>query len=174
MNWFIQLLGAGMIMTGSMGIAYCRTRRFDLRFRVVSESERVFHKLRQKILYQRVPVDRLIGELAEEMSGEWKNFFEGLTINCSKELEADFQDALSDYMDLFCRKYRISEEKFLLQGIRTILLSYDATEVEAELQLLMEEQKIRKQQLMQKSGEVKKLSFTLGFALGATGILILL
>lgn len=175
MSSILQLCGAVFMLCGTMGVAHCRVEQFEMRFAVISQSERMLQKMKQKILYQRTPVESLLYELSNELSGEWKQFFCQLKTGMEQALENDFSVIFQDAMNCFCDRNRLSrEEKVILCGIRSVMLSFDTEEIEAEIGMLLEEQKVLEEKLMKKRDETKRISYALGVAGGIMSVLILL
>lgn len=169
----LQMVGAVFLMAGSVGTAYGKILDYESRYRFIEHGEWVLKKLYQKIVLLKITLKGLLEEMAEECEGDWALFFSELRMLLAEE-EGEFSHHYDKTVVRFVNKIGLRrEEDFLLQGLKPVLLAYDGKEAKMEIEMLLEEQKIIKEEMLGKRKEMKRVFLAVGIAGGMTGVLIL-
>lgn len=174
MNTILHFIGAVFFLMGAIGVAFNKVEQYEKRYQLIYESERILKLCRQKILYQKMPVEDIVEELSEDAGYQWKK----LLWKIKREQETkklDFPKVFEICMKGVAMQMGMTkqEEQFLLE-IPQVFWAFDQTEVEMELNMLMEEQKMIVEELDKNRKDVKKVTMAFGIAGGVMGILLLI
>ncbi len=174
MSTLVHMVGALFILLGTISIAYNRIEQYENRYQLLHESERILNLLRQRIVYQKMPLKDIVEELKENAGYQWKKLLWKIDWE-GERISAEFPELYGVCIEKTADRMGLSkEEKAFLLGIKQVFLSFDQTEAEMELQMLKEEQKILESKIDHNRKDFKKITMAFGIAGGVMGILLFL
>lgn len=170
----LQLLGACMILTGTLGYAYLSIEKENRKIRRMETWEKILQMFQSEIEYKKQPLLFALNDIANKMSGEERKYLEKVGASMGQNQSESFSTIWIKESDSYIKKEKVTTEE---EGLIKEFGRMTGFEDEKLQMKFIEEQRVKLQTLRVKWQkehlERKRIVWTLGGSIGVILILIL-
>lgn len=170
----LQVLGACMVLCGSLGFGYAIIRRNKEMLFIMETWEYILQMFVSEIIYKKQPLDEACYEIGKKIGGLEGELLERICRRISEKKSKSFSEAWEDECRNYCRKIRMPAREVELIKEFGQMTGFEDEEVHKKMiEIQLEKwrnERIRKQEEFL---ERKKIILTLSSCIGMMIILIL-
>lgn len=170
----LQVLGACMVLCGSLGFGYVIIRRNKEMLFLIETWEYILQMFVSEIIYKKQPLDEACYEIGKKTGGLEGELLERICRRISEKQSKSFSEAWEEECRNYCRKVKIPDREVELIKEFGQMTGFEDEEVHKKMiEIQLEKwrnERIRKQE---EFGERKKIILTLSSCIGMMIILIL-